>query len=557
MQSLSRRRNTKSTSTEWWRTAVVYQIYPKSFADADGDGFGDLAGIESHLDYLVQLGVDAIWLSPIFTSPQVDAGYDVADYREIDPLYGKLDDFKRLIASSHTRGLKVLIDIVPNHTSSAHPWFAAAIGAGAESVERERYIFRAGRSSSQPPNNWTSVFGGSAWELVGDNGLQEEWYLHLFDKEMPDLNWRNPDVRREFLSILAFWCQLGVDGFRIDTAHGLVKAEALPDVVHAMNESMDLEKYPMPMWDQPEVHDIYRSWRKLVDRYGAILVAEAWVDPPSRFAKYVRPDEMHQGFNLAYLMQPWDAQRLSRVIHASLSSNAAVGAPTTWVLGSHDVVRQATRFGYEWSDNMPSGLGPDDHAPDAALGLRRARASALLMLALPGAAYLFQGEELGLPEVRDIPDSSRQDPTFLNSGGTKKGRDGCRVPIPWLRNSPAFGFNATGKTWLPQPAEWGDFAVDAEEPDPESTLNLYRAALAIRRESLMASGSVVWVESAIASKSEGVLAFRNGGVLVVCNTSAEPAFLSREYEQMLASDCDSGARSIIAPDTTVWMAWEE
>ena len=407
---------------------MIYQVYPRSFADADGDGIGDLPGITGRLEHLVELGVDALWLSPFYLSPQADAGYDVADYRTVDPVFGTLADADALLHKAERLGLRVIVDLVPNHTSDEHEWFRAALKSAPGSPERDRYMFRDG-VGDRPPNDWKSVFGGGAWQRVTEaDGTLGQWYLHLFDVKQPDLNWHNPQVRAEFESILRFWLDRGVAGFRIDVAHGLVKAPGLPPygAEHELLHGAEEDRPSPPYWDQDGVHEIYRAWRRIIDGYDGdrVLVAEAWVEPADRLARYLRPDELHQSFNFPYLVTPWHAADLRAVITESLQATDAVGAPTTWVLSNHDLVRHATRFGYPAGTRLPNGVGADDPQPDAALGLRRARAATLVMLALPGSAYVYQGEELGLPEHTSMPDDARQDPTWLRS--QHRGRDGCR-----------------------------------------------------------------------------------------------------------------------------------
>ncbi|HEY0535961.1 MAG TPA: glycoside hydrolase family 13 protein, partial [Actinoplanes sp.] len=488
----------------WWRDAVIYQVYPRSFADSDGDGMGDLPGITARLPQLRDLGVDAVWLSPFYPSPQHDAGYDVADYRAVEPRFGDLGAADKLIAEAHDLGLKVIIDLVPNHTSNEHEWFRAALAAGPGSPERARYIFR-----DQPANTWQSVFGGSAWEQVADG----QWYLHLFDVSQPDLDWGNPEVRAEFVSILRFWLDRGVDGFRVDVAHGLVKEENLAEWTGPaqMQQDPDPDARRPPMWDQEGVHDIYREWRAVLDEYPGprILVAEAWVTPEERLARYVRPDEMHQAFNFPFLVESWQAATRRVVIDSSLAATSAVGAPTTWVLSNHDVVRHATRFGYPPVEGRMLGIGADDPQPDVGLGLRRARAASLQMLALPGSAYLYQGEELGLPEHTTLPDEYRQDPTWERSGHTERGRDGCRVPIPWEADAPSYGFGPSDASWLPQPGSWAEYALDRQRDVPGSTWELYRGALELRRSHRLGTSGLTWEKSA-----DDVLAFRVADVLV-------------------------------------------
>ncbi len=539
--------------TEWWRTAVFYQIYPRSFADANGDGMGDLPGITSRLEHLKDLGVDALWLSPFYRSPQKDAGYDVEDYCDVDPLFGTLDDADALIEGAHRLGLRVIVDIVPNHTSDRHRWFQAAISAEPGSPERGRYIFRDGRGASGelPPNNWESVFGGPAWTReVRPDGTAGQWFLHLFDSTQPDLDWSNETVKSDFDDVLRFWLDRGVDGFRVDVAHGLVKEEGLPDYVPAAaGGSMGGdEDAPTPYFGQDGVHDVWRRWRRVVEEYGPdrILAAEAWINPLTRMAKWVRADEMHQAFNFAFLSAPWDAEALREVISESLAAFGGVGAPSTWVLSNHDVVRHATRLALTFENPQGHGIGPlSPGMPIPELGLARARAATLLMLALPGSAYLYQGEELGLPEHVFIPDDARQDPTWFRTAGERYGRDGCRVPIPWEKDAPAYGFNSTGKTWLPQPDDWARFARDVQAASADSTLALYKHALATRAEYGLGGGELTWVDA-----PEGVVALDNGRVRVVANVSAADVSVAG---RVIASSGPLTAEGRVPADTTVWL----
>ncbi|RRD46394.1 glycoside hydrolase family 13 protein [Tessaracoccus sp. OH4464_COT-324] len=507
----------------WWRDAVIYQIYPRSFADSDGDGYGDIRGIISRLDHVRDLGVDAVWLSPFYRSPMRDAGYDVADYRDIDPLFGDLADAEALIAACHERGLRIIVDLVPNHTSSDHVWFQEALAAGPGSPERSRYHFRDGRgpAGELPPNNWTSIFGGKGWtRLVDADGHPEQWYLHIFDVTQPDLNWDNEDVRAEFDDILRFWCDRGVDGFRVDVAHSLVKAPGLPDETE---EYRLLSGSPSPKWDQDGVHDVYRRWRRVLDGYGErILVAEAWVDSPERLARYLRPDEMHTAFNFDFLTSSWSASEYRKRIAASLAADGAVGAPTTWVLSNHDTVRHVSRLGRAENPGAHvEGIGPDDPQPDYELGLRRARAATTMELALPGSVYLYQGEELGLPDHTSLPHEYRQDPAWFQSNHEQVGRDGCRVPLPWEADSPALGFSPTGATWLPQPERYRELAADRQSGVEGSTLELYRLLIRLRRELGLGSGELRWLDG----YPDGVVAFTNAGVTVLTNVSADDVAL--------------------------------
>ncbi|MEE1738750.1 glycoside hydrolase family 13 protein [Streptomyces sp. BE147] len=522
---------------DWWRDAVIYQVYPRSFADGDADGTGDLAGVRARLPYLAELGVDAVWFTPWYLSPLVDGGYDVADYRAIDPAFGTLAEAEKLIAEARELGIRVIVDIVPNHVSDQHAWFRAALEAGPGSPERELFHFRPGRGESGelPPNTWPSQFSGQTWTRVADG----EWYLHLFTPEQPDLNWAHPAVRAEHESILRFWFERGVAGVRIDSAALLAKDPALAD----FTEGVD----PHPYIDQDELHDIYRSWRAIADEYDGVFVGEVWLPDSERFARYLRPDELHTAFNFNFLACPWAADRLRRTIDDTLAEHAPVGAPATWVLCNHDVTRTVTRYGREDTgfDFATKAFGTPT---DLGLGTRRARAAALLTLALPGSVYLYQGEELGLPEA-DIPRDRIQDPMHARSGGTDPGRDGCRVPLPWNAEAPSYGFGSTSEPWLPQPRDWSRYAVDRQRADPGSMLTLYREALRQRRTAGgFGDGPLAWLPA-----GDGVLAFtRARGLMCVVNLSDEPAALPAYGQLILSSGpLDDGGR--LPRDTAVWL----
>jgi alpha-glucosidase len=518
----------------WWQDAVFYQIYIRSFADSDGDGVGDIGGITSRLPYLAGLGVDAIWITPFYPSPQADHGYDVADYRDIDPTFGTLADFDEMLETAHEHGIRVVVDIVPNHSSDEHEWFQQALAAAPGSEERARYIFRDGRGEdgALPPNNWMSTFGGSAWTRTDDG----QWYLHLFDRRQPDFNWDNPEIGDEFESVLRFWLDRGVDGFRIDVAHGMVKAEGLPDV-ESQNNIGGLEaalaERDRPYWDQPAVHEIYRRWRRVLDGYDGdrMAVAEAWVSSAESMARYVRPDELQQVFNFHWLEARWSAAAFRAVIEATFAAVGPVDATPTWVLSNHDVERHVSRYGGDVQ------------------GLTRARAATLTMLALPGSAYLYAGEELGLPQA-DVPDEHRQDPTWHRGGGI--GRDGCRVPIPWAADGPTYGFSPphSDPTWLPQPSAWAELSVQAQQDDPSSTLSFYRRVLETRRRLVGGLGTGV---EFLDSEPE-VLAFRRDPDLVcVVNCGPTVADVSRYGELVVTSgDAEEVARGSLRPDTAAW-----
>lgn len=554
---------TPDTPAPWWATAVIYQVYPRSFCDSDGDGIGDLPGIISKLDHIAALGADAIWVSPFFRSPQRDAGYDVSDYCDVDPLFGTLDDADALIAQAHARGLKVIADIVPNHTSSDHEWFVEALESPHGSDERDRYFFRDGRGDGgiEPPNNWTSVFGGPAWTRVpggvGPHGVQQ-WYLHLFDSSQPDLNWDNPWVAQRFDQILRFWFDRGIDGFRIDVANGLAKAPGLPDAIPtALGVGGESAPVNHPYWNRDQVHEVWRRWRAIAQSYDTerALVGEAWVLPLDRMAQWVRPDELHQTFNFAYLLARWDAEQLRNVIEESLRAFGGVGAPSTWVLSNHDTIRHPSRLALTAAPPHGLGLGQSSpEHPDPSRAEAIGRAASLLMLALPGSAYVYQGEELGLQEALDIPDDARQDPTWFRTEGAAYGRDGCRVPLPWVADAPAYGFSPSGASWLPQPAEFRAKAAQLQEADPESTLALYRTAIRLRRELALAQGTLTWNASE-ASTLDALItppahaAARSGGVRVVVNVS-ENAIPLPPGKVLVAS---GSVGDTIAPHTTVWL----
>ncbi len=525
--------STGTSAEAWWRHAVCYEVYVRSYADSDGDGMGDLPGITARLDHLADLGVDALWITPFYPSPQHDHGYDVADYRDVEPTYGDLAAFDTLAARAHELGLRLIVDIVPNHTSWDHPWFREALADGAGSPARERYLFRSGRGEdgSEPPNNWVSVFGGGAWERTKDaSGEPGEWYLHLFDKSQPDLNWHDAEVRADFERTLRFWLDRGADGFRIDVAHGLLKQDGLPDVP-------DPEEYAGgtvpggPMWDRPEVHDVYRAWRPVLAEYPGerMAVGEAWAPTPARTARYVRPDELQQAFNFHFLTAEFTAADFRAVVELTQETLEPVGASATWVLANHDVVRSPTRY----------GGGP--------AGLARARAATLVMLALPGSAYIYQGEELGLEQV-EVPEPDRQDPEFVNGRGP--GRDGCRVPLPWSGEAPPYAFGpGAGQPWLPQPEDWAGLTVEQQRADPGSTLSFYRDALARRREQLAAGWAeeheLTWLDL-----GEDVLGFRRGAVTVVLNFGSRPAPLPEGTVLVSSAPVDGS----LPPDTAVWLA---
>lgn len=519
-------------SEDWWRTAVIYQVYVRSFADGDGDGTGDLAGVRAKLPYLAELGVDALWFNPWYLSPMKDGGYDVADYRAIDPAFGTLADAEKLIAEAREAGIRTIVDIVPNHVSDQHPWFRAARAGG---PERALFHFRPGRGrhGELPPNDWTSQFGGPAWTRLDDG----DWYLHLFAPEQPDLDWSHPAVRQEHEDVLRFWFERGVAGVRIDSAALLAKDPGLPDFVEGRD--------PHPYVDRDELHDIYRSWRAVADEYQGVFVGEVWLPDSERFARYLRSDELHTAFNFAFLSCPWEAAGLRRAIDETLAEHAPVGAPATWVLCNHDVTRTVTRYGRADTgfDFTAKVFGTPT---DLALGVRRARAAALLSLALPGSVYLYQGEELALPEA-EIPRDRIQDPMHFRSHGVDPGRDGCRVPLPWMADAPYAGFGSRTEPWLPQPTGWTAYAADLQAADPHSMLSLYREALRLRPA--FGDGPLTWLPA-----PEGVLAFSRaeGRLVCVVNLAEAPADLPPHSALLLGSGpLDTQGR--LPRDTAAWL----
>lgn len=539
----------------WWRRAVIYQIYPRSFADGNGDGTGDLAGVRARLGYLRDLGVDAVWFTPWYASPLADGGYDVADYRAIDPSFGTLEEAEALIAEAAALGIRTIVDIVPNHVSDRHPWFQAALRAGPGSPERARFWFHPGKGEdgAQIPTGWVSSFQGSTWtRATNPDGTPGEWYLHLFTPEQPDLNWNHPEVRREHEEILRFWFDRGVAGFRIDSAALLIKDPALPEV------PTDPPPGGHPFTDRDELHDIYRSWRRIADAYDEprVLVGEIWLPDARRFADYLRPDEMHTAFNFDFMRRPWDAKELRESIDATLEAHALVGAPPTWVLSNHDITRPVTRYGREVT-SFAFDAKRFGTPTDLELGTRRARAAALLTAALPGCLYLYQGDELGLPEYEDLPREAIQDPMHFRSGGIDPGRDGCRVPLPWTGAAAhAYGFatarpdGTTAPPWLPQPDWWGRYAADVQAADPTSMLSLYRAAIAMRRtEPGLRGDTFHWLD--VAESDGDVLAFARGDIAYVVNFGAEPAPLPAHTAVLLSSGELPNGR--LPADTAVWL----
>jgi len=545
-----------SNDKNWWRQAVIYQIYPRSFFDIDGDGLGDIKGITAKIDYLSALGVDAVWLSPFFPSALADGGYDVDDYRDVDPKLGNLEQFDEMVAGLHKSGIRIFVDIVPNHSSDRHEWFQAALKAGPGSPERERYIFRDGKGENGelPPSDWPSHFAPSAWTRVTEaDGKPGQWYCHLFAPEQPDFNWDHPEVHEDFKKTLRFWADRGVDGFRIDVAHALKK-----DLSEPLRSFPKFKDFDNPLsgddvlFDRNEVHDVYRDWRKVFDEYEPprVAVAEAYVRAERRVL-YARPDELGQAFNFDLLGANFDAEEFRSVISTNISLATSAGSSSTWVLSNHDKVRHATRYGLPEGTDYNAWLMTDGATPtlDAELGTRRARAATLLILGLPGSTYFYQGEELGLHEVADIPSDRIQDPQWKRNLFTQKGRDGCRVPLPWQASSPNFGFGAGG-SHLPQPNWFAHYAVDVEEADSDSTLNMYRRALAARKQ-LISGEELTW-----ATDDQGELIHfdRGHGWHVFTNFNGEPVALPNGEVLVSSSPLSD---NLLPAGTTVWMKLAE
>ncbi|GAC1404485.1 MAG: glycoside hydrolase family 13 protein [Mycobacterium sp.] len=519
-------------TTPWWSHALFYQVYPRSFRDSDGDGVGDLDGVTGKLDYLKALGVDAIWLNPVMVSPMADNGYDVADPRDVDPLFGGIDALDRLLDEAHRLGMKVTMDLVPNHTSSAHPWFQAALAASPGSDQRARYIFRdgSGPDGIHPPNNWVSIFGGPAWtRVIEADGDPGQWYLHLFDAEQPDLNWDNPEIFDDLEKTLRFWLERGIDGFRIDVAHGMAKPPGLPDMAVVGAEVLLADMDDDPRFNNDGVHEIHRQIRRVFNDYpDAVAVGEVWVYDNEQFSRYVRDDELHLGFNFRLLRATFDATDIRAAIENSMAAAQMVGAVPTWTLANHDVDREPTRYG------------------GGTAGLARARAMALVMLALPGAVFLYNGEELGLPNV-ELPDDALRDPVWERSGRTRRGRDAARVPVPWDGDAPPFGFSDNPATWLPLPALWAASTVQKQLADPDSTLSLFRRAIELRQSRTEFRGATIdWLDS-----PAGTVVFRIDSGPVCALNAGRRAMALPEGKVFLTSG--PLADGMLPPDTAAWL----
>lgn len=517
-----------------WEEMVLYQIYPRSFADSDADGVGDLQGVIDRIDHLEALGVDGVWLSPIMRSPGVDHGYDVSGPREVDPLFGDAETLRSLVDELHSRRMVLIMDLVPGHTSAEHPWFEAALAAGPGSPERNRYFFRDGRGpdGSQPPNNWPSVFGGPAWTRVTrPDGTPGQWYLHLFAPQQPDLNWSNPEVADDLECTLRFWLDLGVDGFRIDVAHGLAKPDDLADLPDDVEIAQLVVDSRDARWDRPGVHDVHRRIRRVLDEHpGTVAFGEVWIGPVDRFARYLRPDELHFAFHFALTGAAFDAHAIRTAIDSTIEAALASDSAPTWALSNHDVVREVTRYG------------------NGTVGTARARAMILLTLALPGIAFIYNGAELGLPSDYSIPHDRLTDPTWERTDHAEMGRDHCRVPLPWSGDQPPYGFSDSDATWLPMSETWLGLTVEAQNADPGSTLALYRDAIRIRHSwPAPATPAVHWT-----SGLDGCLEFRreDGPIVCMINTSRRSVPMPDHDVVLSSGPLDGG---LLPPDTAVWL----
>ncbi|MGI9646805.1 MAG: alpha-amylase family glycosyl hydrolase [Ilumatobacteraceae bacterium] len=573
--------NPTPTERSWWRDAVVYQVYVRSFADSNGDGIGDIAGIRSRLDHLSSLGVDAIWLNPCYPSPQRDHGYDVADYFAIEPDYGTLADFDALVAAAAEHGIRIVMDLVPNHCSNEHAWFVAAVEGEPDGPERARFWVRdglpdgSGDAHGAPPNNWRAAFGGPAWTRLSPTDPQ--WYLGTFSPHQPDINHTNADVQAMFVDVIEFWFERGVDGFRVDAIRPVGKHPDLPDQPPVPEGIRAVEiTWLNPHIDfRPEGHDVWRYFRRTIDTYTAdhpgrdlMMVAEAYlVGRPEVIAEFTRPDEFHQAFSFDLMLAAWSKESIENAL-ADVFWLADRGVPPCWALNNHDIQRIVTRLGRadaHVADSLGGSSLLRSTAPvDEEVGRRRSRATIALAMALPGSIYLYQGEELGLPEVLDVPDDRREDPVFLMTGGAEQGRDGSRVPIPWTAEpSTSYGFSdppgAGGDPdppWLPQPDGWGDRSLAEQVGEEDSMVELYRTLIAARSVHAVQQPDT----AELVDLGAALIAVRRGDLLAVMNVSGEPVALDLDRGELggarpvLASEpADMHTPGVIPPDSTIWL----
>jgi len=536
------------SSQHWWHKAVLYQVYLRSFADANDDGVGDIAGLISRLPYIKDLGVDAVWISPWYASPMLDGGYDVRDYVDTDPLFGSLEDVQTLIDTSHRLGLRVVLDFVANHCSSQHPWFQSALSSPVGSKERDWFYFKDGQGEggNEPPNDWKSIFGGPAWTRSKNlDGTPGQWYFHLFDSSQPDLNWKNEEVLIQFDDILRFWFDRGVDGCRLDAVSAIGKDDDYRDMGFAPDHLYRPDIWgPVPFYDAEGVHDVIRRWRRVAREYPTekFLVGEVVVRDVDRLARYLRRDELQSALSFDLSKIVWDADAFRQMINTLHGACFERFSWMTWTLSSHDEKRTVSRY----SQDGPAEGVLGDATP---MGHRRARAAYLLALALPGSACIYQGEELGLWEVVDIHEDRLQDPIYFRTGKQELGRDGCRVPLPWEKDGPSLGFSTRQDTWLPQPPRWADVSVATQLSDASSTLHFFRSVLALRSTLLNDDEwAVEWEPS-----PTGVLILRRGpDIRCVVNFSGEP-FLIGDDEDLLVSSSPLTDERTIGVNDGAWL----
>jgi alpha-glucosidase len=489
------------TDVTWWKSAVIYQVYPRSFQDTDGDGVGDLRGIMRRLPYLVELGVDAIWISPIFRSPMADFGYDIADYTDIDPLFGTMQNFDELLAAAHNSGLKVLLDLVPNHTSDQHPWFLES-RSSRHNAKRDWYLWRDPRVEGATPNNWRSEFGGSAWEF--DRATQQ-YYYHAFLKQQPDLNWRNPQVRSAVYDVMRFWLRRGVDGFRVDVLWHLIKDDQFRDNPRNTNfvpgRPPHEELLPLYTTDRPEMSEVLAQMRSVVDEFNdRLLIGELYL-PLERLVTYYGRDlrGAHLPFNFTLLSAPWHARTIAKLIDEYETALPPGGWPN-WVLGNHDRPRIASRVGRD-----------------------QARVAAMLLLTLRGTPTIYYGDEIGMTQVAISPEQIR-DPFEKRVPGIGVGRDGCRTPMQWTAGLYA-GFSHA-EPWLPLADDFRQENVESQQGEASSIFNLHRRLIALRRRrNALAQGSYL----PIVATGDALLFVRSDGserLLVALNMGNQPVRLS-------------------------------
>ena len=536
------------TSLRWWHKAVLYEVFLRSFADANDDGEGDIAGLVSRLPYIKDLGVDAVWISPWYVSPMRDGGYDVKNFLDVDPLFGTLEDVQNLIDASHELGLRVVLDLVSNHCSSQHPWFQSALASPEGSKEREWFYFKDGRGEggNEPPNDWKSIFGGPAWTRTQNpDGTPGQWYFNLFDSSQPDLNWKNEEVLKHFDEILRFWFDRGVDGFRLDAVSAIGKDDDYRDMGFAPDDLYRPDIWgPVPFFDADGVHDVLRRWRRVAREYPTekFLVGEVVVRDVDRLARYLRRDELQSTLSFDLCKIVWDANAFRQMINTLHGACFECHSWMTWTLSSHDEKRTVSRYS---QDGPAEGVLADV----TQTGRERARSGYLLALTLPGSACIFQGEELGLWEVTDIPEDKLQDPIYFRTGKQELGRDGCRVPLPWEKEGTSLGFSSSHEAWLPQPQGWADVSVATQLDDTSSTLRFFRSVLALRSTIFNDDEwAFTWDPS-----PTGVLVLRRGpDFRCVVNFSGEPFQIGPDEEALVSSSPLTHER-VINVNNAAWL----